>query len=89
MAYTSYWGQGPPQKWQAHPSQRCGDISPIRRLHLMGQKGLPVGKGTRKFGGLTELSALRLEWSGVADLVYNDQGDIIRVIPRQLSFIFW
>lgn len=88
MTRKLYWGHGPPQAWQSYPSDSAGDKSPIRRLYLMGNRGLPVGPGTRWMGGVSELTAFRLWVDGLVVPIKDDKKDIIHIYPRQISFSF-
>jgi hypothetical protein len=54
----------------------------------MGNKGLPVGPGTRWLGGITELTAFRLWCDGLVIPVKNEKKDIAHVYPKQISFPF-
>lgn len=83
-----YYDHGPPQGWQRYPSTWPGEVSPIRRLHLMSRRGLPVGPGTRWLGGVTNLTAYRMWCDGLVLVSMNENKDIVHIYPRQLSFTF-
>lgn len=83
-----YRGHGPPQGWQRNIFDRAGDKSPLRRLYLMGNRGLPVGPGTRWLGGVSDLTAHRLWSDGVVIPIKNKKGDIVHIYPCQLAFTF-
>lgn len=79
---------GPPQRWQSHRLSRVGDISPERRLNLMGTQGLPVGRGSRWLGGMSENVAWNLWCKNVGYPQFGPKGQIIHIFACQMSFDF-
>jgi hypothetical protein len=79
---------GPPQRWQSPRGYWYCSVSPLRRLELSGSFGLPVGPGTRQFGGLRVDTAKRFEGKRLAILVRDASGKIVSAYPCQLSFDF-
>ena len=84
----SYERQGPPRLWQNCIYTSWMSVPPRSRLNRSGKYGIIVGKNSRLAGGLTQKSARRLFCEGIADLVYDDKGNIIKAYSRQYLLPF-
>lgn len=66
-----------------------GYVPPLRRLHLCGNDGIPVGPKSAKVGGLRTNTAENFAWDGIAILAHNPEGKIVRAYATQLAFDFY